>query len=109
MYIFNNHISDNLGVGIAVSFSDGIIIEKNNIVRNITNALFTIRLLALTTNKIKGNYWGLFSIGPKIIPGTLNIHIFDDPFTGEEGFITLPWLYFDWHPAQEPYDIPGMR
>ncbi|MBE3121327.1 MAG: right-handed parallel beta-helix repeat-containing protein [Thermoplasmata archaeon] len=107
MNIFNNHISDNHDVGITISFSDNIVIEKNNIMRNNPNALFTIRLLALKTNKIKGNYWGLILIGLKIIPGTLNIHIYDDPFTGEEGFLALPWLYFDWHPAQEPYDIGG--
>ncbi|MBE3093872.1 MAG: right-handed parallel beta-helix repeat-containing protein, partial [Actinobacteria bacterium] len=105
IYIFNNHISDNLGVGIAVSYSDSIIIEKNNLVRNIPNALFTVRLLDLTTNKIKRNYWGVFSIIlPKIIFVTLKISLLPAYLT-----MTLPWLYFDWRPALKPYDIGGLR
>jgi parallel beta-helix repeat protein len=45
-------------------------------------------------NTIDGNYWErLVNIGPKPI---LGIAFFLPP---------IPWLFFDWNPAKEPYDI----
>jgi hypothetical protein len=47
-------------------------------------------------NKWNQNYWNQPSILPKIIPGRLGL--------GGR----IPFINFDWHPAQEPYDIPGI-
>jgi nitrous oxidase accessory protein len=55
----------------------------------------------LFNNKWDANYWADWKgIGPKLIRGELFIQ-----------FIKVyrrPSFSFDWHPAQEPYDIPGM-
>ena len=46
-----------------------------------------------------GNYWDTWSgVGPKIIPGMKVLWI-------RRLFFLIPWFVFDWHPAQEPYDI----
>ena len=67
-------------------------IEKNNFIRNKKNAVFEFSL----RNKWNNNYWDdwigfrynqpIFQKFPKVIVG-------------------FPWFQFDWHPAQEPYDI----
>ena len=52
-----------------------------------------------------GNYWDNWKgSGSKNILGKLTIgrYIFYFPI-----FITIPWIEHDWHPAKEPYDIPG--
>ncbi|GAI48792.1 unnamed protein product, partial [marine sediment metagenome] len=43
-------------------------------------------------NTWDSNYWGEPRDSPYIIKGTLL-------------FLFIPWFNFDWHPAQEPYDI----
>jgi parallel beta-helix repeat protein len=53
-----------------------------------------------------GNYWDSWKgIGSKNILGKLTIgrYIFYFPLV-----ITIPWVEHDWHPATEPYDIPGI-
>ena len=53
-----------------------------------------------------GNYWDSWKgSGSKNIFGKLTIgrYIFYFPI-----FITIPWVEHDWHPAKEPYNIPGM-
>ena len=48
-----------------------------------------------------GNYWDSWiGVGPKIILGRQAIQY------GEAAFF-IPGFSFDWHPAQEPYDIGG--
>jgi len=41
------------------------------------------------------NYWNRLRILPKLIFGQLMI-----------GSFQMSWINIDWHPAQEPYDIP---
>ena len=46
-----------------------------------------------------GNYWDTWSsVGPKIIPGIKVLYL-------RYLFFLIPWIDFDWFPAQEPYDI----
>jgi len=73
------------------------------------DASFTVLLLEVLTNKFKRNYWGLLPLKPHISIGILKIIIYLNPFTYEESSLSLPWFYIDWFPAQEPYDITGMR
>lgn len=51
-------------------------------------------------NKWSRNYWDRPRLLPKPIIGTRRIVI------NEDLFLDIPWVNFDWHPAQEPYDIP---
>jgi len=47
-------------------------------------------------NAWNSNYWGRIRLLPKPIFGRLGMH----------GLAyNIPWVQFDWHPAQEPYDI----
>ena len=57
-------------------------------------------------NKWIGNYWDTWKgSGPKTILGFIVFEWYGEWIN----FIFLfPWVEFDWHPAQEPYDIPGM-
>ena len=52
--------------------------------------------------KLRHNYWGEPRLFPKFIFG--NIY---KPGEDRPEFV-LPWFFIDWHPAQEPYYIPGM-
>jgi hypothetical protein len=44
-------------------------------------------------NKWDGNFWNEPRDKPVVIFGSV-------------GLVLLPWINVDWHPAQEPYDIP---
>ena len=60
------------------------VIFQNNLIGNHRN------VLSLFSRDIwKGNYWDEPLNHPKLIMGI------------------LPFIQFDWHPAQQPYDIPG--
>jgi len=49
----------------------------------------------LIGNHWDSNYWDKWiGFGPKLIFGRIGLN----------GLI--PWVNFDWHPAEEPYDIP---
>jgi hypothetical protein len=111
----NSIISNNNGVIISESFF--ISVKSNNFIQNNKHAYFQFSLI-----KWSGNYWGRSRTLPYIISGLRYKHliafiiwvllIYDNP---KFDFIPPPrvkeslWFNFDWHPAQEPYDIPGMR
>jgi hypothetical protein len=50
-------------------------------------------------NKWVGNYWNKPRILPKLIFGVRENILFGTKT------IHFPWFQFDWHPAQQPYDI----
>jgi hypothetical protein len=64
-------------------------------------------------NSWDNNYWG----EPKKIPVRINGDFYFMPFPRipidivfQKFSLTqyeLPWIAFDWHPAQKPYVIPG--
>jgi nitrous oxidase accessory protein NosD len=72
-------------------------ISYNNIINTSVGALF---MNAIFTHWI-GNYWGEPYEKPKIIHGYLKY----DPYGGSR----IEWINIDWHPAQEPYDIPEVK
>ena len=76
--------------GICFVSSTNNTVLKNNFLRNKRNALFEN-----CTNIWNRNYWGRPRILPKLIFG---IRIIQNK--------SLPLFDIDWHPAQEPYDIP---
>jgi parallel beta-helix repeat protein len=81
-------------IGINFEFSRFTIIQENNFFSNdgydafFMNSFFSVW---------KQNYWDSPHLFPKIILGSY--------YFG--GFWAIPYLNFDWHPVQEPYDIPG--
>ena len=90
-YITRNSIM-NTSLGLSLQGAWSVVIQENNFIGNQKDAFFIFSFF----NKWNQNYWNQPSILPKIIPGRL----------GLRGYI--PLINFDWHPAQEPYDIPGM-
>jgi len=86
--VFRNHVSG-YPFGIDIWSSKNIDIIQNNLIRNIKNGCFHSK------NLIKilwyGNYWGR----PRLLPHPVRGWLF-----------IIPFIQFDWHPAQEPYDIP---
>ncbi len=100
--LYRNNISYNdEGVYAMMTSSDKML--QNNFIKNNKSAESTQMILILFSYKYKGeipfpirrnvwneNYWDR----PRSLP-------YKSP-----GFL---WFFVDWHPAQEPYDIPGMR
>jgi parallel beta-helix repeat protein len=82
----NNIINNEGGIGLAI-WSNENIIEKNNFKNNNMHAFFFLSAL----NKWKKNYWDR----PRILP---------KPIFGLNGIV--PWINFDFRPAQTPYEIP---
>jgi parallel beta-helix repeat protein len=89
--IYENIISNNSINGLDLGFSRQNTILCNNFYDNGEDAHFLIMNL-FQNNKFLRNYWNEPLSHPKRIFGELN-----------SGGL---WREFDWHPAQEPYDIP---
>jgi parallel beta-helix repeat protein len=73
--------------GLHVEFGNFNRIEKNNFINNTKQASFED-----FANIWSKNYWGQ----PRLLPY---------PIFGI-CYLIIPWVQFDWHPAQKPYDIP---
>jgi len=72
------------------------IVSYNNFIDNGENAFFASSYFIIW----KMNYWGKSIAGPYPISGKWGIPTFP---------IGLPVFNFDWYPAKEPYDIPGIN
>ncbi|PNX53688.1 MAG: hypothetical protein BV458_03265 [Thermoplasmata archaeon M9B2D] len=84
----NNIIDNHDGVYLLRSSFNSIF--ENNLIGNYRNAFFKSFCFLNHWDK---NYWNDWQgLGPKLIKGKLSV---------------IPWMNFDWHPAQEPYDAPG--
>ncbi|PNX45293.1 MAG: hypothetical protein BV459_08975 [Thermoplasmata archaeon M11B2D] len=81
--------------GIYLEESQDTTISQNTFLKNLVHARF--HNTGFFSNHWDQNYWGRPQIIPKPIFGIKDIHSF---FPG--------FVEFDWHPAQEPYDIPRM-
>jgi parallel beta-helix repeat protein len=114
--VYSNDVRSN-GIGIEVYSGEyggvGTKIYENNIYDNEIDATFENYMceIILKLIKWKNNYYGKTLFGPKCIKGTALIYagiVFLQDITFEFIYKPVPWFKFDWHPAQEPYDIPGM-
>jgi len=96
--ISHNSFEENGGLvrtssgALRIDSSVSIAVQQNNFIRNNKGIYFS-------SNPRKAilwdeNYWEKPRMLPKIIPGRT--------------FFRLYRFDFDWHPAQEPYEIPGM-
>jgi len=74
------------------------IVKNNNIFDNIHEPYF----LNSYFTKWRENYWGRPYNGLKMIHGRIVYYPYRLPT------IDIRWINFDWFPAKEPYDIPGM-
>jgi nitrous oxidase accessory protein len=103
--ISENNISFNKNWGV---YLDGNYhrIFANNFIKNGENAFFIKRRSYFETDtwcKWNDNYWDdLGSRNYELIKGRILL------FSGHFIDYFFPWFQFDWHPAQEPYDIPGV-
>lgn len=116
--ITDNNILDNSEIGIRIGASNTEI-TRNNFIGNTLNAYFmsvcVVRYPRYLFNSWDGNYWG----EPKKLPVSIPGELWFMPFPRLPISISFPnfsltqwelkWMVFDKHPAQEPYDIPGMR
>jgi len=85
-YILNNEFTSNQGISILIFDAANNEIEYNNFQDNKIDAFIINSII----NYWEGNYWNRARIFPKIIFGFRTI---------------IPWVHFDWHPANEPNDI----
>jgi len=100
--VFRNDISNNSRYGVEISFCRNNKIYCNNIYSNIGQDAYIWNFgIFFYSNKWNRNYWGWSPLPflPKPVLGTWKLLLFYE----------FPWFVFDWHPAQEPYDIPEMR
>ena len=100
--IFYGNDIENCTTGIRFS-GDGNIITKNNF-KNYSRIGFWFYkpFLYPSKNSWIGNYWDTWTgIGPKKI---LGFFVIGWRFPIQIPLL-IPWVEFDWHPAQEPYDI----
>jgi len=117
----NNIIDNHLGIYMSESSKNSFL--QNNIYKNVINAwvedTMIVALLSMRKqNTWDGNYWGNARQLPKPIIGRSLLLIPSMMITmalsSLLSFLHYPYLIpiclliikFDWHPAQEPYDIP---
>jgi len=92
-YVTRNSIT-NHSIGINLLFTLFTIVQENNLLDNQQPAFFTSSFFT----KWQQNYWNRSRLLPKLIPGQ---------FGGMLVHKRIPFVNFDWKPAQEPYDISG--
>jgi parallel beta-helix repeat protein len=92
-YVTRNSIT-NHSIGINLLFTMFAIVQENNLLDNQQPAFFTSSFFT----KWQQNYWNRSHLLPKLIPGQ---------FGGMLIHKRIPFVNFDWKPAQEPYDIRG--
>ena len=93
-YIKRNSITNN-SIGINLIYTEFSDIRENNFLENQQQAFF----ISSFFNMWHQNYWNQSHLLPKVIPGQLG---------GMLIHTKIPLINFDWRPAQEPYDIPGI-
>ena len=105
--IISNHIINNDN-GVLLDHALKTLVANNNIYNNNKKGSFVVSGMGVIfgRNKWVNNYWGPILPRIKIISGILKILVGWDPITGEGYYKKIKWIQFDWHPAQEPYDIP---
>ena len=92
---FKRNTVSNFSYGVYIIMSSGNIFSYNNYFLNDKNAYFICRCFILGNKWIR-NYWDDWAgFGVKFIKGRLWLY----------GYILIPWINIDWHPARKPYPI----
>jgi len=104
-----NNISNNHHLGVFINNCKHIKIIKNNFFGNQRNSYFFHIISLSFFQKINwnNNYWGEPRLIPYPIKGFVCVWgflytFFQEPIINRA---LANWVNFDWHPAQEPYDI----
>jgi len=99
--IQHNNIFSNDKTGICTLRSYDNNIFENNIYDNIFNGYFYQVKDFFSHNNWNNNFWDDYNgFGPNPVRGLVEIPLPWNPY------YLIRWFNFDWHPAQEPYDIP---
>jgi len=105
--VVHNHFEDNT-IGIEIDRFRGII-RQNNFINNDNHAtidnqynFYILPMIFFYHAFWINNYWDDWErLIPRPIQGTFGYYKIVEP----DPLFTLPVVQFDWHPAQEPYDI----
>jgi parallel beta-helix repeat protein len=103
--IDNNELRNNVeGIWLRGTRSFTIKVTRNNFIRNHENAVFMGTGIRFSDLVFSNNYWNR----PHILPKPIFGHGFLLLFLSPEGIpigLPIPWICFDWHPAQKPNAI----
>jgi len=106
--VTNNNFSYN-NIGCYLSYSSRNSFTENNFIQDERDISFIVDYLEIHNNIWTKNYFDKkIPFLPKIMIGKVETR-YGYSFMGEYVNFFRPGFYFDWHPAKEPYDIPGMR
>jgi parallel beta-helix repeat protein len=109
--IIGNHIEKSR-IALILSDASNTIVNQNNFINNTKDATFS-ELSRFHGNNWDNNYWddSVYPLGYKFIFGTVQTRIprIWQTFPGETLYYWIRWINLDRNPAQEPFDIPGMR
>jgi parallel beta-helix repeat protein len=108
MTIEGNHIHHNT-LGLLLHYNTVTSVKRNTFQDNNKNvfylwAFFPMSLIPVKVPRFDRNFWDQPHESPYPIAGRLGLFepcIFFDPIH------IFPWVTFDWHPAEDPYDIGG--
>jgi nitrous oxidase accessory protein len=99
--VMNNFSKNQLGLYIS---GKGSIVKENNFIGNSVDAKF----LDVARTRWRHNYWERPRTSPNMIRGSFVFEI-NDPYGVPWFNINIPWINFDWFPAQKPYEISGLK
>ncbi len=107
-----NSIGNN-NYGVYISYAFNATIRRNNFVDNKNHVTFTVDYTLKYSNKWDSNYYSPQKERHlKIISGRIKTRFYHmiGPMHGQyKDYFFRLGFYIDWHPAQEPYNITGIR
>jgi parallel beta-helix repeat protein len=106
--IHRNSLENNYA-GVYIDFSYFNTISQNNFINNSKYQIgYLVNYLLPKSNNFKNNYYSDVVFFIKIISGKVRMYFTTQDKLGDIMYFYRPSFTVDWHPAQEPYDIPGM-
>ena len=82
------------------------IFQDNNRTVFYLSSVFPLVILQHKVPHFDNNYWNQAYSTPQPVFGRMNLFM---PNMFFDSLNIFPWVTFDWHPAQEPYVIPGVK
>ncbi len=107
--VYNNTIENN-NIGLFMSGGFLNLIRNNNFFNNSCQGFWLTLIAGADTNRWDHNYWGSPQVKPYPIYGVNFFGIVNMVvFLMTWGQYMFSRAVYDWHPAQQPFDIPGMN